>query len=164
MLCQGPVYAALSSDRHVIAHLRWCNVLPVKVLLAQINGPFTPDLAHSLSEFGEALKTNKWPTELKAGLIGSCTNSSYEDMQRAASVARQALAAGIKAKVTLQMHLLTSCACTPSMPPMPEPGAQEQASLTTKAALIQLLVTAHLRFKLKCQPWCAGALHHHPWQ
>ena len=65
----------------------------------QINGPFTPDLAHSLSEFGEALKTNKWPTELKAGLIGSCTNSSYEDMQRAASVARQALAAGIKAKV-----------------------------------------------------------------
>ena len=71
----------------------------------QINGPFTPDLAHSLSEFGEALKTNKWPTELKAGLIGSCTNSSYEDMQRAASVARQALAAGIKAKVlTLLMQ------------------------------------------------------------
>ena len=67
----------------------------------QINGPFTPDLAHSLSEFAEALKTNKWPTELKAGLIGSCTNSSYEDMQRAASVARQALAAGIKAKVLL---------------------------------------------------------------
>ena len=68
-------------------------------MVLQINGPFTPDLAHSLSEFGEALKTNKWPTELKAGLIGSCTNSSYEDMQRAASVARQALAAGIKAKV-----------------------------------------------------------------
>ena len=67
---------------------------------AQINGPFTPDLAHSLSEFAEALKTNKWPTELKAGLIGSCTNSSYEDMQRAASVARQALDAGIKAKVS----------------------------------------------------------------
>ncbi len=66
---------------------------------AQINGPFTPDLAHTLSEFAEALKTNKWPTELKAGLIGSCTNSSYEDMQRAASVARQALDAGIKAKV-----------------------------------------------------------------
>lgn len=68
-------------------------------MCAQINGPFTPDLAHTLSEFAEALKTNKWPTELKAGLIGSCTNSSYEDMQRAASVARQALDAGIKAKV-----------------------------------------------------------------
>jgi len=44
-------------------------------------------------------RSNGWPAELKAGLIGSCTNSSYEDMQRAASVARQALAAGIKSKV-----------------------------------------------------------------
>ncbi len=50
-------------------------------------------------QFAEALRENKWPTDLKAGLIGSCTNSSYEDMQRAASVAKQALAAGIKAKV-----------------------------------------------------------------
>ena len=74
-------------------------MINVGCMLLQINGPFTPDLAHSLSEFAEALKTNKWPTELKAGLIGSCTNSSYEDMQRAASVARQALDAGIKAKV-----------------------------------------------------------------
>ncbi len=56
--------------------------LILRCALMQINGPFTPDLAHSLSEFGEALKTNKWPTELKAGLIGSCTNSSYEDMQQ----------------------------------------------------------------------------------
>ena len=50
-------------------------------------------------QFAEALRENKWPTELKAGLIGSCTNSSYEDMARASSVAKQALAAGIKAKV-----------------------------------------------------------------
>jgi aconitate hydratase len=64
-----------------------------------INGPFSPDLAHPLSKFGDALKKAGWPTELKAGLIGSCTNSSYEDMSRAASVAKQALAAGIKAKV-----------------------------------------------------------------
>jgi len=64
-----------------------------------INGPFTPDLAHPLSKFAEELKKNGWPTTLKAGLIGSCTNSSYEDMSRAASVAKQALAAGIKAKV-----------------------------------------------------------------
>ena len=64
-----------------------------------MNGPFTPDLAHPLSTFADALKKNGWPSELKAGLIGSCTNSSYEDMQRAASVARQALKAGIKAKV-----------------------------------------------------------------
>lgn len=65
----------------------------------QVNGPFTPDLAHGISEFGEAAKANNWPTKLSAGLIGSCTNSSYEDMTRAASIAKQALAAGIKAKV-----------------------------------------------------------------
>jgi aconitase B len=46
-----------------------------------INGPFTPDLAHPLSKFAEELRKNGWPSELKAGLIGSCTNSSYEDMQ-----------------------------------------------------------------------------------
>ena len=54
----------------------------------------------TMLQFGEAIKEHSWPAELKAGLIGSCTNSSYEDMQRAASVCRQALAAGIKTKVT----------------------------------------------------------------
>ncbi|KIZ04123.1 aconitase 2, partial [Monoraphidium neglectum] len=73
--------------------------IDLTTLEPHINGPFTPDLAHPLSQFAEALRKNGWPTELKAGLIGSCTNSSYEDMQRAASVARQALAAGIKSKV-----------------------------------------------------------------
>ena len=79
--------------------------------VAQINGPFTPDLAHPLSEFAEALRSNKWPTELKAGLIGSCTNSSYEDMMRAASVARQALNAGIKAKVCIYLNMLKGVCC-----------------------------------------------------
>jgi aconitate hydratase len=64
-----------------------------------VNGPFTPDLAHPISVFADAIKKNGWPSELKAGLIGSCTNSSYEDMARAASIAKQALDAGIKAKV-----------------------------------------------------------------
>lgn len=63
-----------------------------------INGPFTPDLATPISQFKEAVKTNKWPEELKVGLIGSCTNSSYEDMSRAASIARDALDHGVKAK------------------------------------------------------------------
>ncbi|CAK4033579.1 Aconitate hydratase, mitochondrial [Lecanosticta acicola] len=63
-----------------------------------INGPFTPDLATPLSKFKEAVKENKWPEELKVGLIGSCTNSSYEDMSRAASIAQDALDHGIKAK------------------------------------------------------------------
>jgi aconitate hydratase len=63
-----------------------------------INGPFTPDLATPISKFSQAVKENGWPEELKVGLIGSCTNSSYEDMSRAASIARDALDHGIKAK------------------------------------------------------------------
>ncbi|KAJ5898796.1 hypothetical protein N7495_003540 [Penicillium taxi] len=63
-----------------------------------VNGPFTPDLATPISQFKEAVKTNKWPEELKVGLIGSCTNSSYEDMSRAASIARDALDHGLKSK------------------------------------------------------------------
>ncbi|MCX6292550.1 MAG: aconitate hydratase [Bacteroidetes bacterium] len=63
-----------------------------------VNGPFTPDLAWPLSKFAAAVKENNWPAKLEVGLIGSCTNSSYEDISRAASVARQAVDAGIKAK------------------------------------------------------------------
>ncbi len=63
-----------------------------------INGPFTPDLAWPLSKFAAAVKEKGYPEELKVGLIGSCTNSSYEDMERAASLAKQALAHGLKAK------------------------------------------------------------------
>ncbi|CAG8741142.1 20952_t:CDS:2 [Dentiscutata erythropus] len=65
-----------------------------------LNGPFTPDLATPISKFKDAVITNDWPVELKVGLIGSCTNSSYEDMSRAASIAKQALDHGLKAKST----------------------------------------------------------------
>lgn len=61
-----------------------------------INGPFTPDLAWPISKFAQAVKDNNWPTKLEVGLIGSCTNSSYEDISRAASIAKQAAEAGIK--------------------------------------------------------------------
>ncbi|MBX2951800.1 MAG: aconitate hydratase [Leadbetterella sp.] len=64
----------------------------------RINGPFTPDLAWPLSKFAAAVRKNKWPQELSVGLIGSCTNSSYEDLTRAASVAQQAIDKHIKAK------------------------------------------------------------------
>lgn len=63
-----------------------------------VNGPFTPDLAWPISEFKKAVEEKEYPEELKAALIGSCTNSSYEDMERAASIAQQALAQGIKVK------------------------------------------------------------------
>lgn len=63
-----------------------------------INGPFTPDMAWPISQFAQAVKDNNWPAELEVGLIGSCTNSSYEDITRAASIAKQATDNGIKAK------------------------------------------------------------------
>ncbi|XP_062508861.1 aconitate hydratase, mitochondrial-like isoform X1 [Corticium candelabrum] len=63
-----------------------------------VNGPFTPDLAHPISKLGEAAQANGWPIDIKVALIGSCTNSSYEDMSRSASIAVQALEHGLKAK------------------------------------------------------------------
>lgn len=63
-----------------------------------INGPFTPDLANPVSEVGAVAEQKGWPLDIRVGLIGSCTNSSYEDMGRAAAVAKQALAHGLKCK------------------------------------------------------------------
>ncbi|WP_345950397.1 aconitate hydratase [Mucilaginibacter sp. PAMB04274] len=63
-----------------------------------VNGPFTPDLAWPISKFATAVKENGWPTELEVGLIGSCTNSSYEDITRAASIAKQATDKNLKTK------------------------------------------------------------------
>ncbi len=64
-------------------------------------GPHTPDLAHPLSRMGKDVKEQGYPDEFTVALIGSCTNSSYEDMGRAAHVARQAVKAGLKVKKTL---------------------------------------------------------------
>ncbi|KAG6911031.1 hypothetical protein DXG01_005447 [Tephrocybe rancida] len=68
-----------------------------------INGPFTPDLATPISKFAEEVKKNNWPEELKVALIGSCTNSSYEDMSRSASIAQEAASHGldVKSKFTI---------------------------------------------------------------
>ena len=67
-----------------------------------INGPHSPDRAHKVgAEVGKEAVANDWPLEISSALIGSCTNSSYEDITRAASIARQAAAAGLKAKVEL---------------------------------------------------------------
>jgi len=63
-----------------------------------INGPFTPDLAWPLSKFAAAVKEHGWPAKLEVGLIGSCTNSSYEDITRAASLAQQAIDKNLVAK------------------------------------------------------------------
>lgn len=62
-----------------------------------LNGPFTPDLAWPVSKMKEAVKENNYPDKISVALIGSCTNSSYEDIDRAASIAKQALNKGLKA-------------------------------------------------------------------
>lgn len=64
-----------------------------------VNGPFTPDLAHPISKLGANSKKNGYPMDIKVGLIGSCTNSSYEDMGRCASIVKNALKHGIKSKI-----------------------------------------------------------------
>merc|ERR1712127_1035398 len=68
-----------------------------------INGPFTPDLANPISQLGAEAKKNDWPLEVKVSLIGNCTNSSYEDMGRCASIAREALNHGLKAKAAFNI-------------------------------------------------------------
>jgi aconitate hydratase len=63
-----------------------------------VNGPFTPDLAWPISKFADAVRANNWPEKLEVALIGSCTNSSYEDISRSASLAKQAINKKLKAR------------------------------------------------------------------
>ena len=72
--------------------------IDLNTLEPHVNGPFTPDLATPISKLKETAIKNDWPLEVKVGLIGSCTNSSYEDMTRAASIIKDAGAHGLKAK------------------------------------------------------------------
>ncbi len=72
--------------------------IDLSTLEPHINGPFTPDKAFPISEFAQAVRDNGWPEKLEVGLIGSCTNSSYEDITRAASIAKQATDKKLKAK------------------------------------------------------------------
>ncbi|KAA8916915.1 hypothetical protein TRICI_001034 [Trichomonascus ciferrii] len=73
--------------------------IDLSTLEPHINGPMTPDLSNPLSKFKSAVKENDWPEPLSAGLIGSCTNSSYQDMTRVAGLINQAAEAGLKPKV-----------------------------------------------------------------
>ncbi len=68
-----------------------------------INGPHTPDRARRVSDLGAEARAEGWPTEISAALVGSCTNSSYEDITRAASIARQAAAAGLTCQTELMV-------------------------------------------------------------
>ena len=70
--------------------------IDLNTLEPHVNGPFTPDLAWPISKFAKAVVENNWPTKLEVGLIGSCTNSSYEDITRSASIAEQAISKNLK--------------------------------------------------------------------
>ena len=99
------ISAHLTGDDEVYAHPEKYFDQLIEINLSElephINGPFTPDLATPLSKFADEVRKNGWPEVLSAGLIGSCTNSSYEDISRAASVAKAALEVGLKAKSEL---------------------------------------------------------------
>jgi aconitate hydratase len=69
-----------------------------------VNGPFTPDLATPISQLKEAAAKNGWPLKVEAGLIGSCTNSSYEDISRAVSLAKQVAAKNLKSKAEFMIN------------------------------------------------------------
>jgi aconitate hydratase len=90
--------ALLSPDDN--CHYDQVIEIDLNTLEPHVNGPFTPDLATPISKLGATAKANDWPLEVKDGLIGSCTNSSYEDMSRVASLIRQALDKGLKSKGT----------------------------------------------------------------
>ena len=96
------VAAHLTGDDEVYANpsAYFDQVIEINLseLEPHINGPFTPDLAWPLSKFAAAVKEAGWPAKLEVGLIGSCTNSSYEDISRAASIAQQAVDKNLIAK------------------------------------------------------------------
>ncbi|MEO5787679.1 aconitate hydratase [Gelidibacter sp.] len=72
--------------------------IDLDTLRPHLNGPFTPDLATPVGQLGKLARENGWPIKVEWGLIGSCTNSSYEDLTRAASIAKQAVDKNIKSK------------------------------------------------------------------
>ncbi|MEO6189524.1 MAG: aconitate hydratase [Saprospiraceae bacterium] len=96
------MYENLTGDSECYAHPEKYFDQVIHIDLAElephVNGPYTPDLAWPISKLAQAVRDNNYPVELEVGLIGSCTNSSYEDLSRAASLARQAVSKNLKVK------------------------------------------------------------------
>ncbi|MES2006271.1 MAG: aconitate hydratase [Bacteroidota bacterium] len=96
------IAAYLNADAEVYADPKkyFDEVIEINLseLEPHLNGPFTPDLATPISKMKEAAAANGWPTKIEVGLIGSCTNSSYEDISRAVSLAKQVKAKGLTLK------------------------------------------------------------------
>merc|ERR1712071_462201 len=100
---QADCYSSDLLSRDEDAHYDQVVEINLDELEPHVNGPFTPDLANVISQLGAAAKKNDWPLDVKVSLIGSCTNSSYEDMGRCASIAREALNHGLKAKAAFNI-------------------------------------------------------------
>ncbi len=98
----------LRSDDEVLANPEkyYDRIIDINLdeLEPYLNGPFSPDYAHSLSEFSDFIKEKGYPENLSVGLIGSCTNSSYNDLVRAASIAKVGMAKGLKPKAQLLIN------------------------------------------------------------
>lgn len=100
---RGPIAELANKHRALLSADPGCEYdrlieINLDELHPHINGPYTPDLSTPLSAMKEAVEKNQWPADIRVALIGSCTNSSYEDMSRSASIARQAAAKGLKVK------------------------------------------------------------------
>ena len=115
----------LRADDEVLAnpgdHFDQVIEIDLDTLTPHINGPHTPDLAREVKELGDEARTAGWPLEISAALIGSCTNSSYEDITRAASIAREAAAKGLRARTKL----------------MVTPGSEQVRATITRDGLLQ---------------------------
>jgi aconitate hydratase len=102
------IYEHLRADEEVYSNPEnfYDQVIEIDLstLMPHVNGPFSPDVATPVSAMREKANANDWPTKIEWGLIGSCTNSSYEDISRAASVAEDALSKGLKIKSELGIN------------------------------------------------------------
>jgi aconitate hydratase len=114
--------------------------IDLNTLSPHLNGPFSPDLSTEVANMSEAVKLNKWPVEIEWALIGSCTNSSYEDLSRAASIVKDAQAKGVKVKATLGIN----------------PGSEQVRFTAERDGLIEIFENAGAQiFTNACGP-CIG--------
>lgn len=134
----------LTADKEVYEnpenHFDQLIEIDLSTLEPHINGPFTPDRATPVSKMREEAEKNNWPMDVEWGLIGSCTNSSYEDISRAASIAKQAVDNGLKTKAEFGIN----------------PGSEQVRYTTERDGLLSIFEDLNARiFTNACGP-CIG--------
>lgn len=114
--------------------------IDLDTLEPHINGPFTPDLSHPLSEFRSRVKQSSWPQNISQAMIGSCTNSSYEDLTKVVNIVREARTAGLEPKVSV----LVTAGCE-----------KIQATVSQEGILDELEAAGAIVLSTSCGP-CVG--------